>query len=420
MGQANNRLTERMTDKILIINFEEIYLKGKNQKIFIKQLVRNLKRKLVNYKDYLNFSKAHGGSYFIEIIKEIPEKTLQDIIFKVKNTPGITGFYVADTAGITLDEIVKKSVAHAKRYSEEFDSFAVIAKRINKAIPFSSMDIARSVGSDINKKLDKKVDLTHPDFKLFIKVRGDYTLIYSKIIPGIGGLPVGTSGKAIAMLSGGIDSPVATFMAMNRGLHITVAHFHSVPKTSLKSIDKVKMLVKKLTDYQGQIKLYLIPVLEIQQAIAKHSDSRLRLILLRRMMLQIGEKLAKEEKAKALVTGDSLGQVASQTLENMKATEEATGMLVIRPLVALDKKYIIETAKKIDTFSISILPHDDACSLFTPKSPETKARLDYVKEQYTKLDVETLINDALKKAETVLITDNDDISNDIFINHIKP
>ncbi len=398
-----------MTNKVLIINFEEIYLKGKNQKIFIKQLVRNLKRKLVNYKEYLDFSKAHGGSYFIEIIKEIPDKSLQKIIFKVKNTPGITGFYVADTAGITMEEIAEKSVAHTKRYSDDFDSFAVIAKRINKAVPFGSMDIARRVGSDINEQLNKKVDLTNPDFKLYIKVRGKYTLIYSKIIPGIGGLPVGTSGKAIAMLSGGIDSPVSTFMAMNRGLHITAAHFHSVPKTSPQSIEKVKMLVNKLTDFQGQIKLYLIPVLDIQEAIAKHADSRLRLILLRRIMLKIGEQLAETEKAKALITGDSLGQVASQTLENMKATEAATGMLVIRPLVALDKKFIIETAQKIGTFDISILPHDDACGLFTPKSPETKAQLKYVNEQCNKLDVENLIADALQKAETVIISDTDKI-----------
>ena len=398
-----------MTNKVLIINFEEIYLKGKNQKIFIKQLVRNLKRKLVNYKDYLDFSKAYGGSYFIEIIKEIPEETLQEIIYKVKNTPGITGFYVADTAGISMEEIAVKSVVHARQYMNETDSFAVIAKRINKAVPFGSMDIARRVGSDINEQLNKKVNLTNPDFKLYIKVRGKYTLIYSKIIPGIGGLPVGTSGKAIAMLSGGIDSPVSTFMAMNRGLHITAAHFHSVPKTSPQSIEKVKMLVKKLTDFQGQIKLYLIPVLEIQEAIAKHTDSRLRLILLRRIMLKIGEQVAETEKAKALVTGDSLGQVASQTLENMKATEAATNMLVIRPLVALDKKFIIETAQKIGTFDISILPHDDACSLFTPKSPETKAQLKYVNEQCNKLDVERLINVALQKAETVIISDTDKI-----------
>ena len=399
-----------MTNKVLIINFEEIYLKGKNQNIFIKQLVRNLKRKLVNYKDYLDFSKAHGGSYFIEIIKDIPDEILQEIIYKVKNTPGITGFYVADTTGISLEKIAEKSVAHVKQYTDEFESFAVIAKRINKAVPFNSMDIGRRVGNDINEKLDKKVDLTNPDFKLYIKVRGKYTLIYSKIIPGIGGLPVGTSGKAIAMLSGGIDSPVSTFMAMNRGLHITAAHFHSVPKTSPQSIDKVKMLVKQLTAFQGQIKLYLIPVLEIQEAIAQHTDSRLRLILLRRIMLKIGKKIAETEKAKALVTGDSLGQVASQTLENMKATEEATDMLVMRPLVALDKKFIIETAKKIGTFDISILPHDDACGLFTPKSPETKAQLKYVKEQCAKLDIENLINDAFQKAETVLISDTDQMA----------
>ncbi len=393
-----------MTSKVLIINFEEIYLKGKNQKIFIKQLIRNLKRKLKAYSDFLSFDKAHGGSYFIEIIKEIPDEILEEIIEKVKNTPGITGFYVADTSGITMEEIKEKALEHVGRYIDEFDSFAVVSKRINKGVKFNSMDIGRQVGSVINEKYGKRVDLSHPDFKLYIKVRGKYTIIYSKIIKGIGGLPVGTSGKAIAMLSGGIDSPVSTFMAMNRGLHITAAHFHSVPKTSPQSIEKVKQLVKKLTDFQGEIKLILIPVLEIQEAIAKNTDSRLRLILLRRIMLKIGEELAKTERAKALVTGDSLGQVASQTLENMKATEAATDMLVIRPLVALDKKFIIEKAREIATFEISILPHDDACGLFTPKSPETKAQLQYVEENCAKIDVNTLVKKALEQAETHIIS----------------
>jgi len=400
-----------MTEKVLIINFEEIYLKGKNQKIFIKQLIRNLKRKLIAYQDYLDFSKSYGGSYFIEITQEIPENIIQEIIYKVRNTPGITGFYVADTSGISMTEIIETAVLHAEKHAPDYHSFAVISKRINKAVPFNSMEIGRQVGHAILEKLDKKVDLTRPDFKIYIKVRGKYTIIYSEIIPGIGGLPVGTSGKAIAMLSGGIDSPVSTFMAMNRGLHITAAHFHSVPKTSPQSIEKVKKLVQKLTDYQGQIKLFLIPVLEIQEAIAQKTDSRLRLILLRRIMLKIGERLAVEEKAKALVTGDSLGQVASQTLENMAATEDATSMLVLRPLVALDKKFIIEKAKKIGTYDISILPHDDACALFTPKSPETKAQLKYVREQCAKLDLERLIEQALNRMEMHLISDQTPIEN---------
>jgi len=395
-----------MTNKVLIINFEEIYLKGKNQKVFIKQLIRNLKRKLKAYTDYLSFEKGYGGSYFIEIIKEIPEDILEEIIEKVKNTPGITGFYVADTTGVSMEDIKEKALEHVGRYKDDFNSFAVISKRINKGVNFNSMDIGREVGSAINVKYGKKVDLTQPDFKLYIKVRGKYTIIYSKIIKGIGGLPVGTSGKAIAMLSGGIDSPVSTFMAMNRGLHITAAHFHSVPKTSPQSIEKVKMLVQKLTDFQGEIKLILIPVLDIQEVIAKNTDSRLRLILLRRIMLKIGEKLAETERAKALVTGDSLGQVASQTLENMKATEAATDMLVLRPLVALDKKFIIEKAREIGTFDISSLPHDDACGMFTPKSPETKAQLKYVEENCNKLDVEQLVNDALERAEIQIISDN--------------
>ncbi|HFX17582.1 MAG TPA: hypothetical protein ENK64_00380, partial [Flavobacteriales bacterium] len=160
-----------MTQKLLIINFEEIYLKGKNQKIFIKQLVRNLKRKLSSYSDYLHFDKAQGGSYFIEIIKDIPDNILNEIIYKVKNTPGITGFYVADTAGITMEEISATAVTHAQKFADEFDSFAVVSKRINKSVPFSSMEIGREVGSAINETLGKKVDLTNPDFKLHIKVR---------------------------------------------------------------------------------------------------------------------------------------------------------------------------------------------------------------------------------------------------------
>ena len=398
-----------MKSKLLIINFEEIYLKGKNQKFFIKQLVRNLKRKLAAYKEYLNFSKAQGGSYFIEIDENIPGEIRDEIIEKIKKTPGISGFYVADTTGTDMKEIIQKAIEHTAPYAGEFNSFAVIPKRINKSVPYSSLQIGQQVGSAINEAFGKKVDLSRPDFKLHIKVREGYTLIYSQIIPGAGGLPVGTSGKAVAMLSGGIDSPVSTYMAMLRGLHITAAHFHSVPKTSPQSIEKVKMLVRKLTDFQGQIKLLLIPVLEIQEAIAQHTDSRLRLILLRRIMLKIGEKIAANENAKALVTGDSLGQVASQTLENMKATEEATSMLVIRPLVALDKKYIIEQAKKIGTYDISILPHDDACALFTPKSPETKAQLKYVEEQCAKIPVDELVENALAQMQEILISEQDKI-----------
>jgi len=396
-----------MTSKVLIINFEEIYLKGKNQKIFVKQLVRNLKRKLTDYKEFLSFAKPQGGSYFVDIIQDIPQDELNKIVRIIKNIPGISGFYVADTTGIRLEEIVEKSLEHTRRYQDEFETFGVIPKRINKAVSYSSLDIGKQVGGAIAETFRKKVDLTRPDFKLYVKVREKYTLIYSKIIPGIGGLPVGTSGKAVAMLSGGIDSPVSTYMAMTRGLHITAAHFHSVPKTSPQSIEKVKMLVRKLTAYQGQIKLLLIPVLEIQEAIARNTDSRLRLVLLRRIMLKIGEKIAAGENAKALITGDSLGQVASQTLENMKATEAATDMLTIRPLVALDKKFIIDLAKKIGTYDISILPHDDACALFTPKSPETKAQMKYVEEQCAKIPVEELVDQALQQIQEVMISDRD-------------
>ncbi len=317
----------------------------------------------------------------------------------IRRTPGVTGLYSVWTTGTDKDKILEAALSMARERLARGKSFRITARRLRKDLPYTSRDLAVEAGALIASQLGNPVDLTHPDWTLNIKVRPEQTLIYDKIVPGIGGLPVGTSGKGVVMLSGGIDSPVAARMMINRGMQLTAVHFHSMPETSPQSVEKVKDLTRVLTVYQPVIKLILVPVLEIQRAIARHTDSKMRLILLRRFMLAIATALAKEEGAGALVTGDSLGQVASQTLENMRAISAVTSLPVLRPLVALDKKEIIRRARDTGTYDISVLPHDDACAMFTPDNPETRAHLGYTENQWQRLDTESLIREALLQKE---------------------
>ncbi len=385
--------------EIISVNFEEIYLKGQNQKFFADVLRDQLKTKLKAFGPKLHFAHRHGGSIFIEVNENLEPDEWESIKKIISQTPGVTGFYKAVQIPVDKDEIIETALRLAEEKILKAKSFRVTAKRLDKTASFTSRELAADVGAAIVQKFGTKVDLTRPDYTIYIKVRKDGALIYDEMIPGIGGLPVGTSGKAVALLSGGIDSPVAAFMAMTRGLEVTAVHFHSVPKTSPQSIEKVKALAKKLTAFQPKLKLYIIPVLPIQQAIARHTDSKLRLILLRRFMYMLATKIAEQESAKALITGDSLGQVASQTLENLMAISEVTGLFLFRPLIALDKKYIIEKAREIGTYDISIQPHDDACALFTPKRPETKAKPDYVRKEWNRLDVEQLLKQAMQSVK---------------------
>ncbi len=389
--------------ELIIVNFEEIYLKGANQKYFSDTLRKNLKHKLQAYKDLLHFSHVHGGSLFIELKRNPSNEEWQEIEEILKNTPGISQFYRVRTSPTDIQSIIETALEMAGEKIGNAGSFRITAKRLKKSLPYTSLELAQKTGAAIVKKFGTKVDLTNPDWNLHVKVRPDRALLYDRVVEGAGGLPAGTAGRAVALLSGGIDSPVAARMMINRGLELTALHFHSVPKTSPKSIEKVKKLAGILAKAQGNITLYLIPVLEIQENIARHTDSKLRLVLLRRIMLKIAEEIAAKENAKAIVTGDSLGQVASQTLENLIAIGAATSLPVLRPLIGLDKKFIIRSARKFQTYDISILPHDDACSLFTPKNPETKAHLSYVLSQCGKLSVEELVQNALAKTEILKI-----------------
>jgi len=383
----------------VVLNFEEIFLKGENRQYFVRKLKDRLRRVLRPWKGVLRFGDVRGGSLFLDMSRPLTDGEWEQLRASLRKVPGITQFYRVWSVRPDKEAIIEAALAYAKGRLEPHPDFRVTVKRLDKRKPFTSHQLAAETGAALVREFGKGVNLEHPSWNLHIKVRPEQALLYADVEKGMGGLPVGASGKAMAFLSGGIDSPVAAYKAINRGLFLTAIHFHSVPRTSPKSIAKVRQLALKLSEYQGPVPLYLIPVLEIQQAIAARTDSKLRLILLRRFFLKIAEEIGSRHGIFTVVTGDSLGQVASQTLENIRAIQEVTDLLLLRPLITEDKKRIIELARHIGTYDISVLPHDDACALFTPERPETRAKPEYVRRQWELLDVELLVQKALERAE---------------------
>ncbi|GMA58766.1 hypothetical protein GCM10025858_32690 [Alicyclobacillus sacchari] len=279
-------------------------------------------------------------------------------------------------------------------------TFKVEARRGNKQFPLDSPAIAREVGSAVLRALPEvRVDVHHPDLVLEVDVRKSQAYVYPRRVPGLGGFPIGMSGRAIALLSGGIDSPVAVWKAMKRGLSLDLVHFHSFPFTSERAQRKVEDLVEILAKWGGPLPLHLISVTEIQSEIRKHCPEGLRTVLLRRMMFRIATKLADELRGGALVTGDSLGQVASQTLSALNAVDAATNLTVIRPLATEDKLDIIDVAKRIGTYETSVQPFDDCCSLFAPRRPKTNPKLEEIDRAEAPLDVENLVAAAVASRE---------------------
>ena len=377
----------------VLIRYGELFIKSEPVKrIYEKKLVKNIKRSLkengIEFKIY-----RKRGRIFItsEKIKEVCEM--------LKNIPGITSFspcYHLQTSDLRkIKNFVKKNY---EKWVKKRQTFAIRAQRVGKH-KFTSKDVENEVG----KVVDRKVNLKNPDVTIGIEIRDNDTYIFTEKIRGIGGLPVSASGKVLALLSGGIDSPVASFLMMKRGCKVDFIHFHSFPLVSKKSIEKVKELIKVLNKFQNKSKLYLIPFADIQSEIKTKIEARYRIIFYRRFMLKISEEVAKKENAKALVTGDSLGQVSSQTLQNIFSISEAVKIPIFRPLIGLDKEEIVSLAKKIGTYEISIKPQEDCCTLFIPKHPTTKAKIEIVKKLEKKLAMKKLIKNAIKKAEVLII-----------------
>ena len=375
----------------VICHYSEIGLKGKNRSFFEKKLVSNIRNILPEG----SFSSVRRpeGRVVIKLTEKAEIKKIQSALKKVF---GLAYFSFAKRVDSDLSRIKREAVDLLREEELSPDSFRVTTKRADKSFPHDSPDVSREVGGEIFEKFNWKVDLEDYDLNVFIEITGGGTYIYFKKIEGYGGLPVSSSGRGLLLLSGGIDSPVAGFKMMKRGLGLDFIHFHAYPVTRNDSIKKAEKIFEVLQDYQSDSKLFLMPFAEVQKQIRTTVPEKYRVIFYRRLMLEIAERVARSRNAKGLVTGESLGQVSSQTLLNMRATGEATDLPILRPLVGANKNEIISTAKDMKTYQISILPDQDCCTLFNPRRPETGAGLEDVLKIAESLDLETLVDECIK------------------------
>ncbi|NQV13212.1 MAG: tRNA 4-thiouridine(8) synthase ThiI [Parcubacteria group bacterium] len=378
----------------ILIHYGEIGLKGKNRPFFERKLVDNIKQSLSG-QNFVSVKKGYG-----RILVELNEKSdSKQITQQLQRVFGIVN--LAEAVKVDGDmENIKKTALEILPKSK---TFRVAARRSDKSFPLNSQQVNEQLGAYIlDNRPEVKVDLGNPEATLYLEITDQGVFMYSQKLPGLGGLPVGVSGRVISLLSAGFDSPVASYLLMKRGARVIFTHFHAYPQTDKRSIENVQKITRILNKYQFDSQLYLIPFLDIQKAIFKVATAD-RVVLYRRMMMRIAEKIAIREQAKALVTGDSLGQVASQTLENIQAVSEAATLPILRPLIGSDKQEIIDFARQIGTHDISAQPYEDCCSLFVPKSPNTKARIENIKRQEEKLTIDDLVEKAVDSVKIEVI-----------------
>ena len=381
--------------KVLIIRYSEIHLKGNNREFFESALVSNIKHVLQKFQ----YEFARSNARYI--IKNFDETDLEDIIDAVKNVFGVHSLSIAEEVPTDLKQISAAALAFAPTKG----TFKVNTNRADKRFPMSSMQISAEVGGDVleaNPQL--KVDLYNPQHVINIDIRENgKSFVYGETIKAVNGMPVGTGGKGIVMLSGGIDSPVAAYMMAKRGMTLRAVHFHSFPYTSMQARQKVLDLAKIIKKYTLRMTVDVVSFTEIQTAIHEKCPEEYMITIMRRFMMRIAERIAKIHGAGAVITGESLGQVASQTLESITSTNSVATIPVFRPLIGFDKDEIIEISQKIGTFETSILPYEDCCTIFLPKRPVTKPRIEQVLKVESVLDVDALVNNALDSIETITI-----------------
>lgn len=383
-------------EKIILIKYGELTTKKANRNLFINILTQNIKNSLKNFDIKITKNRVR---MFIEISQD---KDLEPIINKLTKIFGIHSIVICYKTNNNIDTIKKEVLTVANNI--QFKTFKVETKRSNKNFPINSMEFNNIIGGLLLKNIPNvKVDVHNPDYTLKIEVRETNTYIYSKEIKGAGGYPVGVAGKGILMLSGGIDSPVAGYLAMKRGIKLECLYFESPPHTSELAKNKVKKLVEKLSNYQADIKLHVINFTNIQENIYKNINPDYMITIMRRMMYRIAEKIINKQKALVLINGESVGQVASQTLNSMRVINNVTNIPVIRPVACLDKLEIIDIAKKIDTYETSILPYEDCCTIFLPKHPVINPKLEKCLEYEKTFDYDFLIEEAINNMETINI-----------------
>ncbi|WP_096202669.1 tRNA uracil 4-sulfurtransferase ThiI [Bacillus sp. FJAT-45350] len=383
----------------ILVRYGELSLKGKNRTKFERALVGNIKKALKEFTD-LKFIRT-----FSRLAIELNDTPEEPVIKKLQKVFGIHSFSLALRVETELEAMQAGALATINEADGPIRTFKITTKRAFKRFPIDSQKLNHLIGGYILKNTDGiTVDVHNPDIELKVEVRESATYISGAVIKGAGGLPVGTSGKVMLLLSGGIDSPVAGYLTMKRGVEIEAIHFHSPPYTNERAKQKVKDLAKVLTEYGGDIKLHLVPFTEAQKMVHDNMPTNYEMTIMRRMMLRISDRIAKENGALAIATGESLGQVASQTLHSMNAINEVTNLPVIRPLVAMDKLEVIDIANKIGTYDISILPFEDCCTIFLPAESKTKPTRDHSNKFEQYIDIEGSVEEAVKGTEVVTIT----------------
>ena len=374
--------------KIILIKYGELTTKKANRNLFINTLAKNIEKSLENYDFKLTKNRVR---MFIELYDESKE---EEIISKLKKIFGIHGIVICYRTDTNID-IIKRDVLTVAK-NEHFKTFKVETKRSDKKFQIKSIEFNNVIGGLLLKNIDNiSVDVHNPDYTLKIEIRENYTYIYSKEIKGAGGYPTGVAGRGILMLSGGIDSPVSGYLAMKRGIKVECLYFESPPHTSQQALNKVKKLVNILSEYQPDIKLHVINFTNIQENIYKNINSGYMITIMRRMMYRIADIVRIKRHALVIINGESVGQVASQTLNSMSVINNVTNTPVIRPVACLDKLEIIDIAKKIGTYDVSILPYEDCCTIFLPKHPVINPRLDKCIEYEKTFDYNTLIKNSV-------------------------
>ncbi len=402
-----------MQKPIIVIHYGEIALKGKNRALFERRLQQNIRRALKNIEYKANLQRVSGR--FILSLNDSARHNLprERILQRLREIPGITYFGVGFEVNNSLDDIIEGVISLSKDLPA--GSFKVDTRRSDKTFHLSSPEVNRRVGQAVVDRFGLPVNLNDPDSVIRIEIAYTGVYIFCARYQGIGGLPVGVSGRVLSLISAGFDSPVASYLMMKRGARVYFAHFHSAPYVSRNSIEQVHSLVQRLSDFQEESICYMTPIAGIQKKLIAIAPPAYRVLLYRRVMIHLAERIAKRHKCEALVTGESLGQVSSQTLRNIGVVDESASMPILRPLVGMDKEEIISLSRSIGTETISAEPYDDCCSFLMPRQAETWGTIEEVKEIEAKLECSDEYEDAMKQTEKLVIPNR--YTADATINH---
>ncbi|MBQ8122934.1 MAG: tRNA 4-thiouridine(8) synthase ThiI [Ruminococcus sp.] len=382
--------------EIILVKYGEMALKGLNKKTFEDILIKNIKRRLKGL-GHFQLTSAQSTTYITPLDEDIE---LEDVAERVGKIFGIAAYCRACVCEKDFADITEKSIDYLSEILSSAKTFKVAAKRADKAFPMKSPEICAELGGILLEKFPHlTVDVKNPEIIVTVEIRDTNAYVHAENIKGAGGLPVGSSGKAMLLLSGGIDSPVAGYMMAKRGVHISAIHYVSPPYTSDRAQLKVEQLCQKLTDYCGGIAFHCVPFTEIQEAIKDNCPEEFFTVIMRRLMMEIAQRICEKEGCLALITGESVGQVASQTMAAIACTDAVCRIPVFRPCVGMDKTEIIEIARKIDTFDTSVLPYEDCCTVFTPRHPKVRPKVEDIEKAQNSFDFEPLIQKAVEETE---------------------